>query len=210
LSGDGFKVRYYFEGRTIGRNIGGDRARFLSEMIVGNPVVTRDRFVWDHWQSRPPALDDRGLMNLYFDASLYFDGSGPRCVMFRLPASLNGMLQPYLTGDASHGVTAEAAGADLIVRIARHEQDGELMYCDDTPQQWLESMLPLRSSLLSGDPAALYLGWRMAAEDRAASLSPSAPDPPRPQGLDSLSPPLEALDQILRPWQSYGPGSSRP
>lgn len=210
MSSDEVKVRYYFEGRTIGRNIGGDRARFLGEMIVGNPMVTRDRFVWDHQQARPPALDDRGLMSVYFDASVYFDGSGPRCLMFRLPDSRKAMLRPYLIGDACHGVTAEPAGADLIVRIARHEQDGELMYCDDAPQQWLDSMLPLRASLLSGDPAALYLGWRMVAADRAASRPPGAPDPPSPPQLDRLSPPLEALDQILRPWQSYGQGSSRP
>jgi hypothetical protein len=74
-------------------------------------------------------------------------------VTFRLPASLEGMVRPYLIGDKYYGVTAGAAGGDLIVRIARWESDGELMYSDDTPEQWLEPIVPARGSLLPGDPA---------------------------------------------------------
>lgn len=54
--------------------IGEDRVRFLSEMIRGNPKVTADRFVRDHKQARPPALDDDGLTKLSFGVSLSFDG----------------------------------------------------------------------------------------------------------------------------------------
>jgi hypothetical protein len=205
------RVRFYFEGRAIGRDLSEDLTRFPAKMLKGNPVISRDRLVWDQRAAHYPPLDDHGLMKLYFDAAVYFDGSGPRSVMFRLPASLEGMVQPYLIGGDDYGVTAGAAGGDLVVRIAREEADGENMYSDDTPERWLEPILPARDSLLAGDPAALYLGWRMLAESPVeAPPSPMPPAPPKPPGLDSLSPPLEALDQILRPWQVHGKGSSRP
>jgi hypothetical protein len=208
---DTFRVRYYCELRAIGRLLDEEQVRRLRKHSGARPVITADRFVWDGRRARDPGLDEAALMAHGFDVSLYFDGSGPRRLMFRLPARLADAVQPYLIGDRYHGVTAEVTGGDLIVRMARLEADGELSYWKDTPELWLDPILPVRAGLLSGDPAALYLGWRMAAKDHTGRPpSPVSPEPPEPPGLDRLPAPLEALDQFLRPWQGYGSGTSRP
>jgi len=145
-----FKVRSYYEGRTIGRQLDLGQIHALKRLSK-RLHVNATMFIGDFTEANDPRFGIGALMNEYFDVFLHFDGFGPFRLMFRTPAVHADAIEPYLIGNDFHGVTSQIVGDDVIVRIARYEEDGELGYYKEMPELWLDMLLPLHADLAEGD-----------------------------------------------------------
>jgi hypothetical protein len=159
----GFKVRSYYEGRTIGRQLDVGQIRALKGLSK-RVHVNATTFIGNFSEANDPDFDIGALMNEYFDIFLHFDGYGLLTLMFRVSAVHADAVKPYLVGDDFHGITSQVIGDDVIIRIARYEADGELSYWKELPELWVDMLLPLRADLAEGDMSTLYLGWQMVTE----------------------------------------------
>src|SRR5439155_12802351 len=63
-------------------------------------------------------------------------------------------------------------------------------------ENWLASLIPLRSDLLAGDLRCLYLGWLAGVQNE--EVDEDKPEPPVPPGLRQLSGPLNRFADFLR------------
>jgi hypothetical protein len=215
----GFKVRSYYEGRTIGRQLDKGQIRALKR-ISRRVHVTETSFIGDFTKANDPVDDTVGdigeLMNEHFDVFLHFDGCGSLILMFRAPAVHADAVKPHLIGDEFHGVTSQIIGDDVVIRVARSEEDGELTYWKEQPEKWLDMLLPLHTDLAEGDMSVLYLGWQTVEDSDFYNPERTEPVPPPlparlahldvddlgqlPRRLAGLELPrsVAALDKILR------------
>ena len=69
------------------------------------------------------------------------------------------------------------------------------MYPPRFNSRWLERLLPLRSEIMEGDLRPLYLGWLCGVRD--GFVKNTAPKPPRPKGLNNLTPAQTTLVDFL-------------
>jgi hypothetical protein len=186
------KVREYYEFRAIDRPLDKDQIRDL-QMLSGRARVTPTSFVGDLTRDHDFGGDPDVLMERYFDAFLYFDQSGSRQLMFRLPTRLLDLdtVHPYRFGAE---FAARVKGKNLFLTFSRQEYDSELTYMGEDPKGRLESILPIRADLASGDLRALYLGWLMSVQE---CEDWEAPEPPVPPNLDKLTEPLKNLVRYM-------------
>lgn len=127
--------------------------------------------------------DPRVLMASYFDAFLYLANWGTRQLMFRLPSSLLDLdvLSRYCTTDAA---SVWVAGDSVIVSLMSEKEDD----CwDESAEDSLGSIVPVRSELAVGDRRLLYLAWLLSVD--AGALAENELEPPVPLGLRELSDP---------------------
>ncbi|MEV8635637.1 hypothetical protein AB0395_28650 [Streptosporangium sp. NPDC051023] len=203
------EVRHYYELRTVdGRELTeeqlADMRRFSRRI-----ELTPTSLIGDFTQETDPLFDAETLLKQYFDVFLYFDGSGPRHLMFRLPgaAARIDAMRRFVIKDSFQGVEVKNGyGDDVIVRLSLWEEDGELTYSDEVPEAWLDDLVPLHASLLAGDYSPLWLGWELASRsgtrDRYQYPGSASPDPADLDGLgepEKMPPPLAALDEFLWP-----------
>jgi hypothetical protein len=136
--------------------------------------------------------DPRALMASYFDASLYLANWGTRQLMFRLPSSVLDLdvVGRYCATDTA---CAWAAGDSVIVSLTSEKEDE---YWDDSAEESLGSIVPLRSELAMGDRRLLYLAWLLSVD--AGVLDEDEIEPPVPAGLPDLTGPLRAVVEFLR------------
>lgn len=191
---------WYYEFRTLGRHLTKQqRLELRAELPWAN--VTPDSLVLDQWSDLTAhpifTLGDK-VASRYFDAGLHFSQEGSRTLWLRLPAALALRIAPYRD---EHGWAVETTivGDDLMLRLHRHEEDGELSYIYDDPRPWLDELLPLRDDLAGGDLRAPAIAWRAANETLAFTRVPKPDRPPMPDGLDEdeLTPQLHALIRLL-------------
>ncbi|MCM2393894.1 hypothetical protein [Streptomyces albipurpureus] len=201
----GHTPRVYYEGRTIGRTFDGS-------VHTKHAEVDDDGYIIDCDEDTDPQLDLSALME-NVDLLLYWHGSGRLSLLFRTTLPSVDALRPYLVGDDFHGVSVQVRRDDAVVTLARYEEDGELTYWLDEPEEWLDLLLPLHADLSAGDLSILYLGWRMATShlyELQSERKNAPPIPPRitateEHGWPEYDPPLAALDRILRPHDSPTP-----
>lgn len=132
------------------------------------------------------------MMERYFDAHVYTANWGTRVFMLRLPRKLFDPRRaaPYVTED--RGLSLRATREHVILTFSVEEEPGDW---EDTGDDWLARLLPLRSELLHGDLRCLYLAWISAA--RAGDLDEEETEPPVPPGLRTLSGSQQALADFL-------------
>lgn len=140
------------------------------------------------------------LMELYYDAHLYFANWGTRRVMFRLPRPL---LDPELA--AQYGVdpqvTVSATPDHVILDIYSDDEPG---YDDEDLQVSLSAVVGARSELADGDLRPLYLAWLSGYgawerdEDAFDDEDEGIAEPPVPAGLRTLTASQHALADFLR------------
>jgi hypothetical protein len=192
-------IHQYFEFRMARRQLT-DQQRTRLHKTIKNATVNPDLMVVDlmvdtwsedyHLQWSPEEVFAE-----YFDAALHYDQSGTRSFWLRLPGELAEQANPYNT-KLSPNVKIE--DGDLLVEFYYGEEDAELSYLHTDPRPWLRELMPVRDGLIAGDMRALYLAWREVDE----YWKEKSGRPPRPPGMDTLTPELEALDRFLtwHPW----------
>jgi hypothetical protein len=144
--------------------------------------------------------DPRKMMELYYDAHLYFANWGTRQLMLRLPRvllSLETAEQYCIDPD----VAAWASGEHLILAMTSEEDEPEW---DENSEESLSAIIGIRAELAAGDLRPLYLAWLAAYgtwerdEDAFDDDEESELEPPVPAGLGTLTAPQRALADFLR------------
>jgi hypothetical protein len=142
--------------------------------------------------------DPRALMRKYFDAMVYITNWGTRQLMLRLPRGAVDPkeIEPYCVEEA---LEMEAGKEHVILDLHESDEEGSGWIEDREAAGWLPSLAPLRSELLRGDRAALYLAWLRGAmsEFDPEDDEDGALEPPVPPGLRMLSAPCRALADFL-------------
>lgn len=142
--------------------------------------------------------DPRALMRKYFDAMVYITNWGTRQLMLKLPLAAvdPAEIKPYCV---ELGLEMEVGKEHVLLDFHMNDEEGGGWVEDREAAGWLPSLVPLRSGILRGDRAALYLGWLRGAtlDVDAEDEEDAALEPPVPPGLRSLSAPLRALSDFL-------------
>jgi hypothetical protein len=155
--------------------------------------ITPTRFVneyqWGNFRGDPVQL-----VAQYFDAHLYLANWGTRLLMLKLQSdqvSVRG-LRPYLAGDAARALSA---GKHLIIELCSNDEERDF-YEDESEDNALAALVPLRTELLAGDLRVAYLAWLLALQ--AGDVAEDATEPPLPPGLADLTAAQQALVEFLR------------
>ncbi|ULR53934.1 hypothetical protein [Streptomyces deccanensis] len=187
---------WYYEFRALGRHLTEHQMLKLRAKLPGADVSSDSLVLdqWTDWNEHPIFGTEDELIPQYFDAGLRFSQEGSRTLWLRLPATLAHQIAPY---EDRLAVTTTIVGDDLLVKLHRLEEDGELSYLYHDPRPWLEELLPLRDDLAGGDVRAPAIAWRASNVTRAYTEAPEWP--PMPDGLDEdeRSPQLQALVRLL-------------
>lgn len=130
------------------------------------------------------------MLERYFDAHVYIANWGTRIFMLRLPRKLFDpkLAAPYVTDE--WGLSLRTTREHVILRFHVDEEDS---YWEDTGEDWLAQLLPLRSELLDGDLRSLYLAWLSAV----GYLDGEETEPPVPPGLRQLSGSQQAFAEFI-------------
>ncbi|MEU9891248.1 hypothetical protein [Sphaerisporangium sp. NPDC051011] len=145
--------------------------------------------------------DPAAMIERYYDAHLYADGSGSRQVMLRLPTEALdlGAAEPYLL-DEQVEAWVSGSGDHLVIDLLSEEGDGE----DDDDDGSLALIAEVRADLASGDLRPLYIAWLAAIgtwerdENAFDEEFEDETEPPVPAGLASPTPSQQALAAFLR------------
>ncbi|HSU13045.1 hypothetical protein [Longimicrobium sp.] len=180
----------YYEFQAIDRPLIREEMRTLRG-ISSRATITPGRFVNEYnWGSfKGNAFQ---LMELYFDAFLYFANWGTHELMLRLPsrvldAKTAGL---YCPGDLA---SSSVRGDHVILAFTSEDEGADWLGEDDGV---LASILPVRAEIASGDHRALYLGWLLYALTEGAEDHET--EPPVPPGLGELTAAQEAFADFLR------------
>lgn len=169
----------YYEFQAIDRPLTGNERsnlRSCSTRATITPTSFVNVYNWGDFKGDPLEW-----MEKYFDAFVYLSNWGTRMLMIRVPASLfnEEQLAPY-TGYETF--VCHRSDDNLILQFDLNDEDGGDWV---EGEGWLQSMIGVRSELMSGDHRALYLGWLLAVQE--ADIDNEEPEPPVPAGLKELS-----------------------
>ena len=130
-------------------------------------------------------------MEKYFDAFLYVANWGTHHFMLRVPLKLINfeLAKQYCYGE---NVTAYVKGKNLIFEFISERDDYEWEEGED----WLSSLITLRSDILQGDYRCLYLGWLFCAQ--MGDFEYDELEPPVPPNLGGLNGPLKSFVDFMR------------
>lgn len=132
-------------------------------------------------------------MEKYFDAFVHVANWGTRWFMVRIPAHLlaREVASEYYADDF---LEFDINGGNLILSF-RSEEDGD--WIDD--EDWMSSLIALRTDLMKGDHRCLYLGWLRSIQGTVyeGDIPEDDVEPPVPAGLRTLSQPLECFANFL-------------
>jgi len=157
-----------------------DELRKVSSRARITPSTFVNEYHWGDFKGNP----DRWIES-YFDAFIYVANWGTRRLMFRLP----GDAKAAAALGVGSSVKVRTAGSDTIISLYFQNDSGD-WYAEEG-EDWLSSLIPLRSDLLSGDYRCLYLGWLTALE--LGELDDNDLEPPVPPGLGALNEALKSL-----------------
>ena len=170
--------------------------RPLSEKEMGElrALSTRARITPASFVNEYNWGDFRGdcdrLMARYFDAFVYVANWGTRRFMLRLPRRLVDleMLRRCCAGDA---MDCSLSGTSVVLSFLSECDDGSW----EDGEGWMQSLIPIRAAIASGDARSLYLGWLLCAQSDQAAMR--SLEPPVPPGLGNLSASLKSLAKFL-------------
>ena len=131
------------------------------------------------------------LMEKYFDAFLYVANWGTHEFMLKVPLKLINfeLVKQYCYGE---NVTAYKKGENLIFEFISETDDHEWEEGED----WLSSLITLRSDILHGDYRCLYFGWLFCAQ--MGYFEYDEFEPPVPPRLGNLNGPLKSFVDFMR------------
>ncbi|MBC8419658.1 MAG: hypothetical protein ISR62_01790 [Desulfobacteraceae bacterium] len=147
----------YYEFRAIDQPLDEKAIQALRE-LSSRAQITPTSFVneynWGDFKGSPMKL-----MEKYFDAFLYVANWGTHEFMLKVPLKLINfdLVKEYCYGE---NVTAYKKGENLIFEFISETDDHEWEEGED----WLSSLITLRSDILHGDYRCLYLGWLFCAQ----------------------------------------------
>jgi hypothetical protein len=100
-------------------------------------------------------------MEKYFDAFLYLANWGTRVLKLRLPSSLLSVedVRTYCYTDLA--LATEKDGKIILSFVSEEEPNGEW----EEGENWLSSIIPVRSELARGDHRCLYLAWLLSVQN---------------------------------------------
>ena len=135
------------------------------------------------------------LMEQYFDAFLHLSNFGTRQLMFRLPS---GLVDLAIAKQFCSDTCASVREKDgfVIFEFCAEDEDSSGWIEDDEAEEWLSSLVHLRSDIAKGDIRALYLAWLLCAQ--SGNLDGSTNEPPVPANLGNLTTPLEAFVEFFQ------------
>src|SRR5438067_11283491 len=124
--------------------------RAISTRAEITPTTFVNEYHWGDFKGDP-----RKLIVDYFDAFLYYANWGTLWCMFRLPKSAVD-LAAMKRFNGTETIEVSAKGEYVIVDICVDDEPGDY----EVPYQCtLARVLPVRSSLLEGNLAPLYVAW---------------------------------------------------
>jgi hypothetical protein len=131
-------------------------------------------------------------MEKYFDAFLYLANWGARILKLRLPSSLLPVetVRTYCYTDLASA--REKDGKIILSFVSEEEPTGEW----EEGENWLSSIIPVRSELARGDHRCLYLAWLLSVQN--GELDEEEEEPAVPDGLKELSGSLKSFNDFLR------------
>jgi hypothetical protein len=145
--------------------------------------------------------DPRKMMELYYDAHLYFASWGTRQLMFRLPGTLLS-LEVAEQFCIDPDVAAWASREHVILDLTSDEEEGGDW--DEDTEDSLPAIVGVRAELAAGDLRPLYLAWLAGygtwerEEDAFDDDDETELEPPVPAGLNTLTASQRALADFLR------------
>ena len=160
--------------------------RDLSSRAQITPTSLINEYNWGDFKGDPLKL-----VAEYFDAFLYVANWGTHEFMLKLPLRLTNfeLAKQYCYGD---NVTAYKKGENLIFQFISETDDHEWEEGED----WLSSLITLRSDILRGDYRCLYLGWLYGAQ--MGDFEDDEFEPPVPPNLRDLNGPLKSFVDFMR------------
>ena len=160
--------------------------RAISTRAEITPTSFVNTYNWDDFKGNPGAL-----MKKYFDAFVYVANWGTHRFMLRLPrwALKETVLSAYCAGESA---SARETSDFVILDFCSDDEDGDW----EEGEGYMNSLIPLRADLLTGDLRCLYLGWLLGAQ--CEELDEDDIEPPVPPGLAKLSEPLREFAEYLR------------
>ncbi|HEX5505420.1 MAG TPA: hypothetical protein VFW96_22575 [Thermomicrobiales bacterium] len=182
----------YYEFQAVDRPLTKDELAEL-RALSSRATITPTRFV-NVYNFGDFRGDPLALMEHYFDLHVYVANWGTHQFMLRLPRALldPDAVAPYRV---EYGVEVHAGGDDVILEFISQDEEGGSW--EESGEEWLPDLLPLRDALADGDLRALYLGW-LACVVSGVLEDEAAREPPVPPGLGALTAPLAALARFLR------------
>jgi hypothetical protein len=181
----------YYEFLALDRPLTDDEYEHVRALST-RAEITRTRFVneyqWGDFRGDPSAL-----MDLCYDAHLYFANWGTHILMLRLPLS---WLDLDTTSEYCNDETfsARRSGKNIVLEFHSEDWDG-----------WpsLAALIGVRAELAAGDLRPLYLAWLAGTcyiDDEYEDGPPGdgAVEPPIPAGLAHLTAAQRTLADFLR------------
>ncbi len=179
----------YYEFRAVDQPLDENAIQALRD-LSSRAQITPTSFVnvynWADFRGSPMKL-----MEKYFDAFLYVANWGTHEFMLRVPFKLINfdLVKQYCYGK---NVTAYEKGENLIFEFISETDDHEWEEGED----WLSSLITLRSDILHGDYRCLYLGWLFCAQ--MGYFEYDEFEPPVPANLGNLNGPLKSFVDFMR------------
>jgi hypothetical protein len=179
----------YYEFRAIDQPLDEKAMQTLRDLSTRaqiTPTSFTNEYNWGDFKGEPLKL-----MAEYFDAYLYVANWGTHEFMLKLPLRLINFerVKQYCYGD---NVTAYKKGENLIFQFISETEEPEWEEGED----WLSSLITLRSDLLSGDYRCLYMGWLYGAQ--MDDFEDDELEPPVPPNLGDLNGPLNSFTDFMR------------
>ena len=151
-----------------------------------------NHYHWGEFHGNP-----RQLMDLCFDLHVYLSSWGSRRFMMRIPKRFIARCRLAEFVREVDEVEILESGESIVVDVdfkPDEPDESEWTDIEGTCEEWLESLAPLRSDVISGDLRLFYLLWLTAAERgflRDESKEPLA-------GIGPLSAPLDAFAKFVK------------
>ncbi|MDD2468226.1 MAG: hypothetical protein PHI97_29960 [Desulfobulbus sp.] len=139
--------------------------------------------------------DSMEFMRRFFDAHVYLANWGEALFMVRLPLEVIDEQAITAFCTSSH-VTAEKLPHHWLLTWSLVGDTGDYDPCDFVEETgWMARLAPLREELLRGDLRSLYIGWLKAVS--TGEIGDDDPEPLALKGLGELTPPQQALAELL-------------
>ncbi|WP_194895105.1 hypothetical protein [Catenulispora pinisilvae] len=193
----------YYEFLALDQPLSDDAYEYVRDLST-RAEITRTRFVneyqWGDFRGNPSAL-----MDLCYDAHLYFANWGTRILMLRLPPSWLALdtAAEYCNDET---FSARRSGKNIVLEFQSQDESGE-DWGYEVPGS-LGLFVGIRNELSAGDLRPLYLAWLAGAyyvldENEGDQSDGDQEDdyevePPVPAGLAQLTAPQRALADFLR------------
>ena len=185
----------YYEFQAIDYPLNEAHKKTLRKISSRAEITSRkfsNHYHWGEFHGNP-----RQLMDLCFDLHLYLSSWGRRRFIMRIPKKFIGRSRLMEFVREIDEVEILESGESIIVDIdftPEESEESAWIELDATCEEWLESLAPLRSDVISGDLRLFYLLWLTAVERgflRDETKEPLA-------GIGPLSAPLDTFAKLVK------------